>query len=98
MFDPSPAGGGAGDSSSVINFNPTSDSILVPDAHLLFTADFHRAGPDLVLVGQGGRHYLIPGYFATEHPPALMAPNGASLTPHVVELLSGSPTPGGYAP
>ena len=36
-------------------------------------------------------------YFSSEKHPALVAPNGASLTPDVIDLLAGSPTPGQYA-
>src|SRR5580698_9692964 len=74
-----------------------ADAIVVPDAELLFTGNFHRSGPDLVLTGHDGRHHVIPGYFASEHPPALMAPNGAHLSPDVVGLLAGSPAPHEYA-
>jgi FecR protein len=74
-----------------------SDSILVPDAELLFRGDFKRAGPDLVLTDQQGRHHLIAGYFSSEHSPALVAPNGATLPGDLVELLAGSPTPLQYA-
>jgi hypothetical protein len=71
--------------------------VLVPDTELLFTAQFHRAGPDLVLTGRDGQHHLVPGYFASEHHPALVAPNGAHLSPDTVDLLAGSATPGHYA-
>jgi hypothetical protein len=71
--------------------------VLVPDTELLFTAQFHRAGPDLVLTGRDGQHHLVPGYFSSEHHPALVAPNGAHLSPETVDLLAGSPTPGHYA-
>ncbi len=71
--------------------------IVVADAQLLFTADFHRAGPDLILTGHDGRHHVIPGYFSTEQRPALAAPNGASLSADLVALLAGSPTPNQYA-
>ena len=64
------------------------DHVVVPDVQLLFAADFCRAGSDLVLIGQDGRHHIIPGYFATENRAALMAPNGASLSPDVVDLLA----------
>src|SRR5271166_1418983 len=74
-----------------------ADAIVVPDAELLFTGSFHRAGLDLVLTGHDGRHHVIPGYFASEHPPALVAPNGAHLSPDVVDLLAGSPAPNEYA-
>ena len=80
------------------SFMSSSDhSVLVPDAELLFTAQFHRAGPDLVLTGRDGQHHLIPGYFSSEHHPALVAPNGAHLSPDTVDLLAGSPMPGHYA-
>jgi hypothetical protein len=71
--------------------------VLVPDTELLFTAQFHRAGPDLVLTGRDGQHHLVPGYFSSEQHPALVAPNGAHLSPETVDLLAGSPTPGHYA-
>jgi hypothetical protein len=71
--------------------------VLVPDAELLFTAQFHRAGPDLVLTGRDGAHHLVPGYFSSEHHPALVASNGAHLSPDTVDLLAGSAMPGHYA-
>ena len=89
--------GGSGAGGSVIPHESSDHSVLVPDAELLFTAQFHRAGPDLVLTGRDGQHHLIPGYFSSEHHPALAAPNGAQLSPDVVDLLAGSPTPGQYA-
>ena len=89
--------GDLGTGGSVIPHESSDHSVLVPDAELLFTAQFHRAGPDLVLTGRDGAHHLIPGYFSSEHHPALVAPNGAHLSPDVVDLLAGSPTPGHYA-
>ncbi len=89
--------GGYGASGPVIHHESSDHSVLVPDTELLFTAQFHRAGPDLILTGHDGQHHLIPGYFASEHHPALVAPNGARLSPAVVDLLAGSPTPGHYA-
>ena len=90
--------GGYGAPASVISVDSANqDHILVPDAQLLFTADFRRAGPDLVLTGHDGRHHIIPGYFASENRPALTAPNGASLSAALVDLLAGSPTPNEYA-
>jgi adhesin HecA-like repeat protein len=74
-----------------------ANAIVVPDAELLFTGNFHRAGLDLVLTGHDGRHHVIPGYFASEHPPALVAPNGAHLSPDIVDLLAGSAAPNEYA-
>ena len=94
----SAAEGGYGSSLSVIHTDAShADSVSVPDAELLFKGEFHRAGPDLVLTGHDGRHHLIPDYFAGEKHPALVAPNGARLSPDLVDLLAGSPTPGEYA-
>src|ERR1700751_1982312 len=89
--------GGLGAGGSVTPHDASAHSVLVPDTELLFTAQFHRAGPDLVLTGHDGKHFLIPGYFASEHHPVLVAPNGAQLHPDTVDLLAGSPTPGEYA-
>jgi hypothetical protein len=70
---------------------------LVPDAELLVSGAYHRAGPDLGLTSPDGRHFIVPGYFSSEHPPALVAPNGMTLSGDMVELLAGSPAPGQYA-
>ena len=86
------------DASVVVNLNSShQDHITVADAQLLFTAEFRRVGPDLVLNGHDGRHLVVPGYFASEHRAALAAANGASLSPELIDLLVGSPTPGHYA-
>jgi hypothetical protein len=91
-------GGGYGVDVSIIHFDPAhADHVRVPDAELLFRGEYQRLGPDLVVTGPDGRHHIIPGYFSSEKHPALVAPNGASLTPDVVDLLAGSPTPGQYA-
>src|SRR5271170_4126643 len=90
--------GGYGAGASVIHTDPShGDFISIPDAELLFLGNYHRSGPDLVLTGQDGRHHVVPGYFSSEHPPKLVAPNGAGLSADVVGLLAGSPAPGQYA-
>ena len=89
--------GGLGAGGSVILHEFSDHSVLVPDTELLFTAQFHRAGPDLVLTGRDGAHHLVPGYFSSEHHPALVAPNGAHLSADTVDLLAGSAMPGHYA-
>jgi VCBS repeat-containing protein len=73
------------------------DPITVPDAHLLFNGDFQRAGPDLKIVGADGKSFLIPDYFKAEKRATLLSPEGASLTPEVVEALAGPLAPGQYA-
>ena len=56
---------GASAVATVYSAPSSLDQITVADAQLLFTAEFRRAGPDLVLTGHDGRHILIPGYFAS---------------------------------
>ena len=89
--------GGYGTGVSVIHNDSAHDSVLVPDAGLLLSGVYHRSGPDLVIIGSDGRHHIIAGYFSSEHPQALIAPNGMSLSGATVELMAGSPTPGQYA-
>jgi hypothetical protein len=90
--------GGYGIGASVFQVDASHpDRIDISDAELLFRGHFARSGPDLVLTGQDGHRHIVPGYFATEKHPDLVAPNGAHLSGEVVGLLAGSPTPGQYA-
>jgi hypothetical protein len=90
--------GGYGAGASLINPDTSHVGIIdVPDAELLFRGEFHRAGPDLVLIGQDGHRFVIPSYFSSEHPAALAAPNGARLSADVVAMLAGSVAPDHYA-
>ncbi|MBL6431115.1 MAG: hypothetical protein HPM95_07410 [Alphaproteobacteria bacterium] len=45
-------------------------AVLVPDAHLLFSGTYARAGFDLVISGEDGSGHVIAGYFAHVTPPA----------------------------
>jgi len=71
--------------------------ITVPDAHLLFTADFSRSGHDLMLTGEDGNTLLIADYFGPHGPVDLVSPEGAILTSSVVKSLAGPLAPGQYA-
>ena len=53
---------------SVVVAEPDAKFVVVPDAALLFTADYKRSGPDLVLTGQDGRHTVVQDYFKTDNP------------------------------
>ena len=64
------------------------DVVKIADADLLFGGTFHRAGSDLHLSGADGEHVIVPGYFASETPLTLVAPNGGRLTSDVVALLA----------
>jgi VCBS repeat-containing protein len=65
------------------------DAIVVPDAHLLFHADFNRSGVDLVLVDED-RHFVLHDYFKGEKRAALASPDGAYLTGGIVNALAGA--------
>ena len=94
----SASGGGDGQPAPPIHTDANHpDSVNIPDAELLFTGDFRREGPDLILTGHDGRRHIVPDYFAGEKHPALVAPNGASLSGDLIDLLAGSPAPGQYA-
>jgi FecR protein len=85
------------DGAAAIAVEPGSAVVTIPDAHFLFTADFKRKGPDLVLTGEDGRKILVPDYFRQEKQPDLVSPEGAILSANVVELLAGTVAPGQYA-
>src|SRR6185312_10573624 len=65
------------------------DIIKLPDADWFLSGAFQRAGLDLHLHGDDGQHLVVPGYFASAHPPALMAPNGVRMGADAVALLAG---------
>src|SRR6201994_2405392 len=65
-----------------------ADSIIVPDAKLLFEGDFKRSGVDLVL-SKDGQETVVHDYFKGEKRPALSSPDGAHLTGDIVNALAG---------
>ncbi|MFO0993533.1 MAG: VCBS domain-containing protein [Hyphomicrobiales bacterium] len=71
--------------------------VTVPDAHLLFGADFSRAGHDLLLTGDDGKTLTIVDYFGPHGPVNLVSPDGAVLSSSVVQSLAGPLAPGQYA-
>jgi len=87
----------ARESVAVISLGPDTAAVTIPDAHLLFTADFKRKGSDLVLTGDDGHKILVADYFSHEKQPDLVSPEGALLSASLVELLAGSVAPGHYA-
>lgn len=67
-------------------------AVIVPDAHLLFTGAYRKAGPDLLIEG-GGQRALIPDYFASPTPAPLFTPDGAMLAGDTVRALAGVGSP-----
>jgi VCBS repeat-containing protein len=74
-----------------------SGVVTVPDAALLFRADFQRDGADLVLSNPGAPDMRVPGYFDTAEPAPLVTSEGARLEGSVVARLAGPEAPGQYA-
>ena len=64
------------------------DAITIPDAHLLFSGDFHRSGSDLIISDDLHR-VVVPRYFHGDRRPTLVSPEGAPLDPSVIEALTG---------
>src|SRR3979490_789608 len=73
---------------STVSTHAPADAIIIPDAHLLFTGDFKRAGVDLVVSGDG-HEIVLHEYFKGEKRAALASPDGAHLTGDIVNALSG---------
>jgi len=65
-----------------------TDAIVVPDAHLLFNADFKRSGVDLIL-SNDDRELVLHDYFKGEKRAPLASPDGAHLTGDLVNALTG---------
>ena len=66
-----------------------ADAIIVPDANLLFTGDFHRSGVDLILT-KDDRELVLHDYFKGEKRAPLASPDGAHLTADLVNALAGN--------
>jgi fibronectin-binding autotransporter adhesin len=65
-----------------------ADSIVIPDAHLLFNGDFKRSGVDLIL-SKDDQELVLHDYFKGEKRAALSSPDGAHLTGDIVNALTG---------
>ena len=76
------------DINSLSHHGHGADTITVPDAHLLFSGDFHRAGSDLIISDDLHR-VVVPNYFHGDKRPTLVSPDGAPLDPAVVDALTG---------
>jgi fibronectin-binding autotransporter adhesin len=75
-----------------IDNGPHGPVATIPDAHLLFNAEFERTGSDLILNGDDGKTATVHDYFASEKHPMLLSPEGAALAPDVVATVSGNAT------
>lgn len=60
------------------------DTLLLPDAGAFTDAQIIRDGQDLKLHGPGGDTTVFEGYFSAASPPVLVTPDGARITPELV--------------
>jgi hypothetical protein len=65
-----------------------TDAITVPDAHLLFSGDYHKSGSDLIISDHLHR-VVVPNYFHGDKHPTLVSPDGAPIDPKVIDALAG---------
>src|SRR5262249_28773400 len=77
--------------------NESPVALVVPDADLLFTGDFKRSGPDLILTGSAGERFTFFAYFRHKKLPDLVTLDGATLGAKIVEALTGSAPSNQYA-
>ncbi|MCK1325050.1 FecR domain-containing protein [Bradyrhizobium sp. 156] len=68
-----------------------TDSLIIPDAHLLFSGEYARSGPDLIISDPNHR-VSIHNYFLGEKRSPLISADGAQLDARVVEALTGYQT------
>src|SRR5215468_675284 len=66
-----------------------ANSVTIPDAQLLFNAQFEKLGQDLLLIGDDGRKVVVEDYFRGDKHPTLLSPQGAALSGALVDALSG---------
>jgi VCBS repeat-containing protein len=78
-FDPKPG--------FVLNHDASS-TVVIPDAHLLFSGDYKRIGNDLIISGPDQK-FVVGNYFKGETRPSLATKDGATLSGHIVDALTG---------
>jgi Ca2+-binding RTX toxin-like protein len=71
--------------------------VVVPGNDFILTAEYARAGTDLVLTGADGREVVVRGYFEQVTPPTLATGEGAAIAGATVMRLAGPEAPGQYA-
>ena len=71
-----------------VQHHMSDNQVVVPDAHLLFSGDYMRIGSDLIISGNGQK-FVIGNYFKGEARPVLTTKDGATLSGHIVDALTG---------
>ena len=73
------------------------DTIDIPGGDFIGNADILKEGADLILKGDNGETIIIEGYFDAHPAPILMAPDGGTLTPGLVQAFVRNAGPVHYA-
>ena len=87
-FGPTAAGSSSGVDVDESSHHGHGDTITVSDPYLLFSGDYKRSGPDLIL-SKDGREHVVENYFSGEKRAALASPDGARLSGDIVNALTG---------
>lgn len=91
------AGQGEGVFAAVVQA-PAGGHVTVANAEFLQSAEYHRAGPDLILEGADGSRVLIKDFFSQHQMPSLVSADGAAtIDGGLAKTLAGSMAPGQYA-
>jgi len=69
-----------------------ADKIQLPSGDFVADAAMTREGDDLILTTPSGESAVIEGYFTADPAPLLQSPDGAVLTPNLVEAFAKSPS------
>ncbi|MEM8656014.1 MAG: Ig-like domain-containing protein [Pseudomonadota bacterium] len=71
--------------------------VILPDAAMVFDAEFVRANTDLILRNSGAPDIRVTDYFKQAEPSDLVTQDGAVLRGATVQRLAGPEAPGQYA-
>jgi hypothetical protein len=99
--------GHGADDLSIPSFGPATGSLVlpaeqgarlhVPGREFIVSAEYERAGDDLVIVGADGLRVVVSEYFTLASPPTLVSDIGAQMSPEMIATLVGPLAPGQYA-
>jgi hypothetical protein len=83
--------------SDVATVSVNKGAALLPDGDFVANAAFHREGADLFLTSPEGHSVKVADYFTHTPPPLLETPDGAQLSPEMVDAFLPPQHAGQYA-
>ena len=72
-------------------------AVHLPEGFNFGTAEFSKAGPDLIMTAPDGRQVIVEDYFASENPAKLQTPQGGELEGGTAARLAAANTPAQFA-